>query len=42
VELCKLNFQFYDSKKLGYVERFELPMLLGACGYNTVSDDKIE
>ena len=27
-DLCKQNFQFYDKAKQGYVERFELPMLL--------------
>ena len=25
---CKQNFQFYDKAKVGWVERFELPMLL--------------
>ena len=34
VELCKQNFGFYDRNRQGYVERFELPMLLIACGYN--------
>ncbi len=48
IELCKQNFGFYDSKKVGSVERFELPMLLNsnnfpsdkslACGYYL--DDK--
>ncbi len=28
VALCKQNFGFYDTKKVGSVERFELPMLL--------------
>ena len=28
VELCKQNFAFYDRQKQGFVERFELPMLL--------------
>ncbi len=28
VELCKQNFQFYDKNRQGYVERFELPMIL--------------
>jgi Ca2+-binding EF-hand superfamily protein len=28
VELCRQNFQFYDKQRQGYVERFELPMLL--------------
>ena len=27
-ELCRQNFQFYDKNRVGYVERFELPMLL--------------
>lgn len=27
-ECCKINFQFYDKTKQGFVERFELPMLL--------------
>ena len=27
-DCCKINFQFYDKNKQGYVERFELPMLL--------------
>lgn len=52
-ECCKINFQFYDKQKLGYVERFELPMLLTstfqscfsyfflACGYN-ISDARLE
>ncbi len=33
-DCCKQNFIFYDKQKLGYVERFELPMLLNTCGYN--------
>ena len=33
-ESAKANFTFYDKEKKGYVERFELPMLLSACGYN--------
>jgi len=28
IELCKQNFGFYDQRKVGSVERFELPMLL--------------
>lgn len=28
IELCKQNFGFYDHRKVGSVERFELPMLL--------------
>lgn len=28
IALCKQNFGFYDTKKVGSVERFELPMLL--------------
>ena len=52
VELCKQNFQYYDKDRKGYVERFELPMLLNgihhtqltylylACGYQ-INDDKI-
>ena len=28
ISLCKQNFGFYDTKKVGSVERFELPMLL--------------
>jgi len=39
-ESAKANFQFYDKEKRGYVERFELPMLLSACGYN-LPDDQI-
>ena len=27
-ESCKANFQFYDRGRVGYVERFELPMVL--------------
>ena len=27
-ESAKTNFLFYDKAKLGYVERFELPMVL--------------
>lgn len=27
-DCCKQNFQFYDKAKQGYVERFELPMVL--------------
>ena len=27
-ESCKANFAFYDKAKVGYVERFELPMVL--------------
>lgn len=30
VELCKQNFAFYDQRKVGSVERFELPMLLNS------------
>ena len=29
-ECCRQNFQFYDKAKLGYVERFELPMVLNS------------
>ena len=39
-ESAKVNFTFYDKEKKGYVERFELPMLLSACGYN-LPDDQI-
>ena len=39
--MCKQNFTFYDKAKQGYVERFELPMLLTVCGYN-LSDGRIE
>ena len=28
IALCRQNFGFYDTKKVGSVERFELPMLL--------------
>ena len=28
VELCKQNFVFYDKSRQGYVERFELPLIL--------------
>ena len=28
MELCKQNFQFYDKQRMGFVERFELPMVL--------------
>ena len=28
VEMCKQNFLFYDKQKQGWVERFELPMVL--------------
>ena len=28
IELCKQNFQFYDKIRQGYVERFELPLIL--------------
>ena len=35
IELCKSNFQFYDKAKMGYVERFELEMILnGKMKYN--------
>eukprot|EP00352_Strombidinopsis_acuminata_P004806 CAMPEP_0176365842 /NCGR_PEP_ID=MMETSP0126-20121128/20758_1 /TAXON_ID=141414 ORGANISM="Strombidinopsis acuminatum, Strain SPMC142" /NCGR_SAMPLE_ID=MMETSP0126 /ASSEMBLY_ACC=CAM_ASM_000229 /LENGTH=60 /DNA_ID=CAMNT_0017723015 /DNA_START=35 /DNA_END=217 /DNA_ORIENTATION=- len=35
VELCKQNFSFYEKNRGGPpVERFELPMLLVACGYD--------
>lgn len=27
-DCCKQNFQFYDKAKAGYVQRFELPMVL--------------
>ena len=27
-ESCKANFAFYDKAKAGFVERFELPMVL--------------
>ena len=27
-DCCKQNFQFYDKAKQGFVERFELPMVL--------------
>ena len=27
-ELCKQDFHLYDKGKQGYVERFELPMML--------------
>ena len=27
-ELCKQDFHLYDKNKNGYVERFELPMML--------------
>jgi len=39
-DCCKQNFSFYDSEKKGFVERFELPMLLQMCGYN-LPDEKI-
>jgi Ca2+-binding EF-hand superfamily protein len=26
--VCKENFQFYDKERKGFVERFELPMIL--------------
>ena len=29
-DCCKENFLFYDRAKLGYVERFELPMVLNS------------
>lgn len=32
---------FYDKQKVGYVERFELQMLLTTCGYN-LPDETIE
>ena len=41
IDCCKQNFIFYDKQKLGYVERFELPMLLSTCGYN-LTDDRIK
>lgn len=34
IALCKMNFGFYDTKKVGSVERFEFPMLLNVCGYH--------
>ena len=40
-DCCKQNFQFYDAEKRGYVERFELPMLLQMCGYN-LTDARIQ
>ena len=40
-DVCKANFQFYDTQKRGYVERFELPMVLEVCGYN-LPDEKIK
>jgi len=27
-DCCKQNFQFYDKAKAGFVQRFELPMVL--------------
>ena len=39
-DCCKQNFAFYDAEKKGFVERFELPMLLQMCGYN-LPDEKI-
>jgi hypothetical protein len=27
-DCCKQNFQFYDKAKQGFVERFELPLVL--------------
>ena len=33
-DCCRQNFMFYDKQKVGWVERFELPMLLTTCGYN--------
>ena len=40
-DCCKQNFLYYDSQNRGYVERFELPMLLEVCGYN-LPDEKIK
>jgi len=28
IESVKTNFRFYDKAHIGYVERFELPMIL--------------
>ena len=39
-DCCKQNFAFYDKGKVGFVERFELPMLLQMCGYN-LEDERI-
>jgi len=36
-----LHFQFYDKAKQGFVERFELPMVLTTCGYN-LTDERID
>lgn len=53
VELCKQNFQSYDKQRQGYVETFELPMVLTgkasfiliifiACGYNNLEESKLQ
>lgn len=36
-ELCKQNFLFYDKQKQGYVERFELPMVLTSKSASSVT-----
>ena len=40
-DCCKQNFAFYDVEKRGFVERFELPMLLAQMGYN-LTDARIK
>ena len=40
-DCCKQNFLYYDQQNRGFVERFELPMVLEVCGYN-LPDEKIQ
>ena len=35
------NFRFYDKSKQGFVERFELPMVLKMCSYR-ISDAQVQ
>ena len=38
--VARQNFKFYDKNNAGFVERFELNMMLQQCGY-FLSDDRI-